>query len=109
MAGKDQHQTGRCDMNDRSTLLRAALEASPERARAALAVLRGEEKQTAAPPQGLLGVKAAADYLGGLSRTSLWRLRRSGILRGITVGKGRRCFRIKDLDEAIDKMAEEGE
>ena len=94
-------------MNLREELVREALSATPENTRRALAALRSEEKpQAAAEPQGLIDVAGAMSYMGGISRTSLWRLRRNG-LRSILVGKGRRCFRRKDLDDAIDKMAEE--
>ncbi len=93
-------------MKTRDELLKAALEAGPERIEAALAAIRGEVagRSEAAAGTGLLDVPAACRHMGNLSRVSLWRLRKKG-LRSVKVG-GRRMFRCADLDAAIEAMVE---
>ena len=95
-------------MDARERIIHEALKKDPndQVLLSALAVLRGEP-QARRESQGLLNVPEACAWLGHVSRTSLWRFRRSG-LRAVCF-KGRVCYRVKDLEEFADRHLQSGD
>ena len=53
----------------------------------------------------VLNTDAARAYLGGLSRTSLWRLQQSGSIQGVLVA-GRRMYLTASLDAYLERQLE---
>lgn len=82
-------------------VIRAALDAPPESLTMALDALQGNASRPAVEPRrGLLDIDATRAWLGGISRTTLWRHRRHG-LKTIILG-GRVLFREQDLIEFVE-------
>ena len=48
----------------------------------------------------LLDTKSACEYLGGASRSTLWRMERDGELKAVWV-RGKKLFRLEDLNNAL--------
>jgi excisionase family DNA binding protein len=84
-------------------LMQAALAAPDERKREAVELLRGTRPATVPAPRGplLMGMTAAASYLG-VSRATLWRMLRDGLLQKVEIFPN--CFRLRRSD--LDAIAQ---
>ena len=89
---------------DLEELLLATLAADDSRRRAALRVLRGQSVAATATQDAtgpvLMRMGEAARYLG-ISRTTLWRLVREGLLDQVAIRRGSYRLRKSDLDQLV--------
>ncbi len=75
---------------------------SPEKLDAALAALNGENEHNKGSA-GFISEKQARAYLGGISRTNLWRWSKTG-LKSYSVNR-RKLYKTTDLDSFVEAHA----
>ena len=84
--------------------LKKLIEASPEQIKAIDRILTLGVHQKTADVTGplLLGMKASAKFLG-VSRTTLWRMTKIGLLERIEILPGNFLFRRADLEAIVNR------
>lgn len=105
-SAKDVNRKVKKMNTEQQTLIESAINPSvtKERLRAAIAVLEGDQT-TETVPAGFISVTQARTFLGGISRTNLWKCGKTG-LKSYGLGR-RRLYLIADLNDFVKKNVRE--